>query len=308
MKGVDGGKYKQSEFVKIDPNDDYYLEHGSQICTPSYLSRLENNNVIAKEELINYFLSKLNARFIYRESNDRTQDYLCQCIVDLFFSPCGDISRIRNEIIKYSKVLKQDCLWELDLKAIACILNWFETGAPISYEDLRFLSDVFDCLNNKIKRILLHCFVFSVYFDPSLWSASMVVYKLIAKVNYNDEFLLSFLNSDYIMLNRLIGDDRREIDNGNNIGYRRIIVKRFIELFELAGRYGKIPNDELLDKLLSVYVTDNVQFKKSIQRVFKSKKFNEHDYNYLMKSFLIYEPYPFIVSKIINDHVIKIKK
>lgn len=81
------GHFKQAEFVKVHPYEKNYGEIlNDVICSPSYLSRLEQNKVTAKTHVYDLLLAKLDAEFVLRESNNKTQDYLCQRVVNLFFA------------------------------------------------------------------------------------------------------------------------------------------------------------------------------------------------------------------------------
>jgi hypothetical protein len=309
MKGKDGGKFKQSEFVKIDPNDDYYLVYGHQICSPSYLSRLENNEVIAKVEVYNYLLNKLNACFIYRESNNKTQDYLCQLIVDLFFSACEDISRIQDEITKHSLNIRQDCLWELDLIAITSILNWFETGVSLELRQFHHLFEIFDCLNPKIQQVLLYYFVCSVYFNPSLWVSSKDVSNLVSMKVLNNNHLTAFQNFDRIQLFNLVKNNSNYSNPINNTSFLNKIILAFNELKKFDPIQGKKYTKEDLEYLMNRFRTSNRQFKKLIDRILSDSKYNHNDVRYLYQNFLVFEPSPHIFTRIIFRNALpKIKR
>ena len=294
------GHFKQQEFVKIYPNEQNYGEiPKDQICSPYFLSRLEQGKVTAKIHVYDLLLAKLGARFVFRESNNKTQDYLCQRLVNLFFCSCMDIQAYRNEVHRYSTFLKNNCLWVTDLEAIEIILQWFETNSTLNCSKFEELNAKFYIFNPKIRHILLYYFAYSSYFNPILWPSIKHVKELILSNNIDDEILLTFLSFDQRQYFNLIKIYYKNKGDISKMSYRYHLFVKFKKVIIYDNLHTFETDDDFLKTLLDEFITQNSQFKKMVQRVCSNVKYNRNETRYLFLNFLNYEPFPHSFRKIL---------
>jgi hypothetical protein len=307
-KGKDGGNYKQSEFIRINPDDVYYPIYGDKICSVSFFSRIIRNKVIARIEVYNFFLGKLNVKFTYRETNSKNQDYLCQCVADLFFIPGGNINSIRNVVAAHSKNIIDDCLWDLDLIAIDIIFKWYETGISLEQRDFNRLFEMFDCLNPILQHVLLYYFVYSVYFNPALWFTIQDVLILIHGKVLKDEVLNAFQKFDHAKLFNLVKNKSNSTISNTKPSFLDRILSEFLEVNTIIHSLGKDYTEAEIEYLLIRFRTSNRQFKKLIIRTLLNPKYNHSEVRYLYQNFLFYEPSKIFMSIIFKNVITKIKR
>lgn len=287
------GQFKQFEFVKISPEDlDLLKPNKKQICTVKVLSSMEQNKMIADVLTYDLLLKKLNLSYVYRETNIETQDYLCQCLADLFFIGNKEVKQLRADILKHSKAFSHDFLWQLDLKAIHCILDWFETDKSLSRKDFIYLNEILYCLNENVQQILLHYFVYSSYIDPDIWPLFISTHDLIERRSHQEELLqsLKYLRSGNLL--KLYKVYFQTISSINKVSYLYKSIEKFRISIELMNRRSTLSEEAYLDQLFSLFETSNKQFVKAFKRVYLAKKYDKHDTRYLHEHFLIHEPYP----------------
>lgn len=287
------GQFKQFEFVKISPNDtEYEVLNLKQICSVKILSKIERNLIIAEVYIYDFLLKKFKLSYIYNKNNIETQDYLCQCLADLFFIDCKDVKLLRADILKHSKAFNHDFLWQLDLKAIQCIFDWFETGESLTKKDFIYLNEILYCLNENIQQILLHYFAYSSYFDPDLWPLFINTHDSIERCSHQEELLhsLKFLHSGNLF--KLYKVYFQKISNINKESYLYRFIEKFRESIELMNKKSTLTEEAYLVQLFKLFETNNKQFSKAFKRVYLAKKYDQHDAHYLYEHFLIHEPYP----------------
>lgn len=303
------GQFKQFEFVKISPNDtEYEVLNLKQICSVKILSKIERNLIIAEVYIYDFLLKKFKLSYIYNKNNIETQDYLCQCVVDLFFRNCKNVEEIKAEVKNKSKDFSHDFLWKMDLMAIECIFKWIETGKPLSKKDFNNLFEIQYCLNEKIHHILLYYFAYSSFFDPDLWLLIKNVIDLIEKNPNRDSFLEAYkyiYKGDTFRLYKIYIDNSKMI---NIESYLHVAIEKFKNVFILINKTKTLHDKEMIELLFSYFETSNVQFRKTLNRLYSSNLYNQHDTYYINHHFLIYEPFPRFFSKLIFKRSLSLVK
>ena len=304
------GHFKQAEFVKVYPHEKNYGEiPNNRICAPSTLSRLEQNKITAKTHVYDLLLAKLDAEFVLRESNNKTQDYLCQRVLNLFFCSTKDVDAVRLEINRYSVLFKRNCLWITDLQAIESLLNWFESDVVLGRRRFDELINQFEIFHPKLSHLLLYYLAYSSYFNPTLWPSIKIVKELIIKHDFNDEVLFAFQNFNERQQFKLIEVYYKNEARVHKESYLHQVFMKFKKVVIEASLHELIGDDVYLEILLNEFITNNSQFKKLIHRVYSAKKYNRNEARYLYLNFLIYEPFPYSIRKILHNRIYhKIKR
>ena len=296
------GRFKQEDFVKLLPGDKYYKDVKSgKICSISTLSKIENGSIVAREPTYKMLLDKVDAIYIYRESNVKSQDYLCQGLVDLFFNSYQSVRLYREELQRISETITNDCLWTVDCIAIESILRWFEYDVSLSRIKFDYLIGLYPCLHSNVKHILLYYFAYSSYFNPELWSSLSKVRELISQREFNDAFLQSFCHLNLVHQFSLTKTFHEQLNLINESSYLFRIFEKFKEVIELVDMRHALIQDQLLERLYQIFSTNNMQFKKSLNRVYFSNKYIQQDARFLFLEFLVFEPFPFIFSKLVFE-------
>ncbi len=299
------GGFSQENFVKLRKGDKHYgLFPNNNIMSVSNLSRMERGMIVVKVHVYDLLLEKFGAVFVFRESNIKTQDYLCQRLFNLFFCSSKGIDEIKVEIRKYDQVFRDNCLWLTDLYAIENIFLWFDDNFSLKRNEFHKFVDMFLIFNEILRHLLLYCLAFSCYFNPSLWSSIQRVKQLIGENDFNDELLSAFRYFDQKQYFKLYNVYYKLAERVKPSSHFYKIFIRFKEVILVSESYGTIMDDVFLEKILLLYTTENCQFRKLVIRVYYSKKHIHHDVRYLYLNFLIYEPYPYLIRKLLYNRIL----
>lgn len=294
------GRFKQEDFINLLPGDKYYEEkHNYKICSITTLSSIENGSKVAREPIYAMLLDKVDAIYVYRESNIKSQDYLCQGLVDLFFHSYSNCPLYRKEFQFISESIKNDCLWTVDCIAIESIMKWFDYDVSLSRVKFDYLMSLYPCLHSNVKHILLYYFAYSSYFNPELWSSLSKVRELISQREFNDDYLQSFCHLNLVYHFSLTKTFHERLSTINESSYLFRIFEKFKAVTQLNDMRHVLTQDQLLDRLDQIFSTNNMQFKKSLNRVYLSNKYIQNDARFLYLEFLVFEPFPFSFSKLI---------
>ncbi|HET6785714.1 MAG TPA: hypothetical protein VFH18_06795 [Erysipelotrichaceae bacterium] len=303
-------KYRQERFILLN-EDEIFMDFvpGEAICSRPTLSRIENGKVVYETTLIKFFLRRFDKKYRISEMDQRLIDSTIHTFHTYIFKNNKLSTYYLNKILRDTNTkIKGNFLWDEDSKLLVKFIEWIESFKLMQKDEFDEYYQKFKIYHQGIQDILIFYFVFSVYFNPELWSKHDLISKLI-KDEYNSHELLcvfdDLFNHRPNNVFRTFYRNRQLIEDS---GFLKKTIVPLKHMFE--NKYHH--NSKIFNNLMYMNLAHKIVMKDYHEEtIFESYIFSylkhsslemSQDINRLL--YLIkYEPYPRTINELILKQV-----
>jgi len=303
-------KYRQEKFILLH-EDEIFMDFvpGDMICSRPTLSRIENGKVVYETKLITFFLRRFNKRYRIIEVNQKLIDSTINTFHTYVFKNDNLSIYYLNKILRdtNNKIIS-DFLWDEDYELLLKIIDWIKSFKLIQKVEFDEYLLKFKIYHKGVQDILIFYLVFSVYFNPELWSKHELVSKLINDEYNSHELLCVFddlFNHRPNTIFRTFYRNRQLIDES---GFLKKTITPLKHMFENRFNY----NSKMFSNLMYMNLAHKIVIKDySDESLFETCIFSflkhnslemSHDINRLL-ILIKDEPYPRIINELILKQV-----
>lgn len=301
-------EYRQKKFILLNENEVFMdFVPGEAVCSRPTLSRLENGKTVYETSLLDFFLNRFNQKYRISDFDERLIDTTIQAFTVYIFKNNSIATHYLRKVIKDTNIkITNNFLWDEDYKMLIRFIEWFDSFRLIQNSEFDEYYYKFKIYHKKIQDILIVYFVFSVYFNPELWSKYSLISKLLKDEYESNEFLNVFNDLFNHCPNNVYQTFYRNYQSYLESGFLQEIILPLKFLLErkyhLTSRiYRNLMYLNLVNKIITKDYNDCSEFESCMFNFLNNHK-NEInlDINHLL--YLIKdEPYP----RIINNLVLK---
>jgi hypothetical protein len=303
-------KYRQEKFILLSENEIFMdFVPGDAVCSRPTFSRLENGKVVYETKLINFFLKRFDQKYRISEVEQR----LINSTVHTFYTY---VFKNNNLSMTYLIKIVQDTnsniennfLWDEDYKILLKIIDWFEHFQLIQKNEFDEYFQKFKLYHSEIQEILIYYFMFSVYFNPELWSKHELIIKLIKEEFTSNELLQVFNDLFNQRPNNVFRTFYRNRTFFNETGFLKETIVPLKLMFDnsyhhTSKKYSNLTYMRLVHKILIHDYHDESLFESCVFSFLKHHTVEmHHDINRLLY-YIKFEPYPRIINELVLKQV-----
>lgn len=300
--------YRQDRFILLNKNETYMdFVPGEAVCSRPTLSRIENGKIVYETSLMNFFLKRFNQKYRICDFEQLLIDSTIHAFTIYVFKNNKISTHYLMKIIRDTDLkIKNNILWNEDYKMLIKFIEWFDSFKLIQNFEFDVYYNKFRIYHKQIQDILIVYFVFSVYFNPELWSRYELIIKLLKQEYKSNEFLHIFNDLFNHYPDKVYRVFYRDYQDYSKTGFLKEIILplKFIleqRYHQFSRMYHNLVYLNLVNRIITKDYHNSSRFESNILALFNNQITDINlDIDELL-DLIKYEPFP----KIINNLVLK---